>query len=165
MPSPANVRRSSRSSPATWLRSRTRCAIRTPRRSSSRSQGCRPTGRGRSTASGWAAGSAVPVHDPTRRGARAPKVRGELPSPANPPSGCRFRTRCTRAQEICAHEEPPLRPFGHLGHLAAFHFPLVEPLAVDQSGQAQTAGATPSPRCPDGRPERVDEPQRRGLLT
>ena len=73
---------------------------------------------------------AIPTPDPSKRGARAPKVRGELPSPANPPSGCRFRTRCARAQEVCAHEEPPLRPFGHLGHLAACHFPLVEPLAL-----------------------------------
>ncbi len=85
---------------------------------------------------------AVPIPDPAKRGTRVPKVRGELPSPANPPSGCRFRTRCSRAQEICAHEEPFLRPFGHLGHLAACHFPLVEPLAVGQGAGAEPAAAS-----------------------
>ena len=77
---------------------------------------------------------AIPTPDPSRRGTRTPKVRGELPSPSNPPSGCRFRTRCARAQEICAHEEPPLRAFGHEGHLAACHFPLVEPLPPSAAG-------------------------------
>jgi peptide/nickel transport system ATP-binding protein len=57
-----------------------------------------------------------------------PTVRGELPSAINPPSGCRFRTRCPRAQTLCADVEPPLRPFGPR-HLAACHFPLREPLA------------------------------------
>ncbi|MDA8356881.1 MAG: hypothetical protein M0Z95_11475, partial [Actinomycetota bacterium] len=71
---------------------------------------------------------------------RTAKVRGELPSPANPPSGCRFRTRCALAQEICAAEEPPLRPFGHLGHLAACHFPLTEPLPVPLTVDAQASG-------------------------
>ena len=57
-----------------------------------------------------------------------PAIRGELPSAINPPSGCRFRTRCPRAQALCADVEPPLRPFGP-HHLAACHFPLQEPLA------------------------------------
>jgi oligopeptide/dipeptide ABC transporter ATP-binding protein len=73
---------------------------------------------------------AVPVPDPDEaRRAAALTVRGELPSPADPPSGCRFRTRCPRAQEVCATEEPPLRPFGDR-HLAACHFPLRTPVAL-----------------------------------
>jgi peptide/nickel transport system ATP-binding protein len=70
----------------------------------------------------------VPVADPALAQAREEKgVAGELPSAINPPSGCRFRTRCPRAQDLCAQEEPPLRPFAANGHLAACHFPLREP--------------------------------------
>jgi len=70
----------------------------------------------------------VPVADPVVAQAREDKgVTGELPSAINPPSGCRFRTRCPRAQEICAEQEPPLRPFTEQGHQAACHFPLREP--------------------------------------
>jgi peptide/nickel transport system ATP-binding protein len=80
---------------------------------------------------------AIPVPDPVVAKANKHKiVRGELPSAMNPPSGCRFRTRCPRAQEICAEVEPPLRPFG-TGHLAACHFPLQEPL----EGAAAAAAA------------------------
>jgi peptide/nickel transport system ATP-binding protein len=71
---------------------------------------------------------AVPVADPAaehRKGAA--EVKGELPSAVDPPSGCRFRTRCPRAGEICAAAEPPLRPFGSAAHLAACHFPLQTP--------------------------------------
>ena len=67
----------------------------------------------------------IPVADPWAGKAKKDDgVRGELPSAVNPPSGCRFRTRCPFAQEICAAEEPPLRSFGADGHQAACHFPL-----------------------------------------
>jgi peptide/nickel transport system ATP-binding protein len=70
----------------------------------------------------------IPIADPRVAQAREEKgVRGELPSAIDPPSGCRFRTRCPYAQEICAEEEPPLRPFTAAGHLAACHFPLSDP--------------------------------------
>ena len=70
----------------------------------------------------------VPVADPALERAKEHQgVRGELPSAVAPPSGCRFRTRCPRAAELCAEQEPPLRPFTAGGHLAACHFPLREP--------------------------------------
>jgi peptide/nickel transport system ATP-binding protein len=69
----------------------------------------------------------IPVPDPTlERAKTGAAIKGELPSPVNPPSGCRFRTRCQFAQERCAAEEPPLRSFGP-GHVAACHFPLQTP--------------------------------------
>jgi peptide/nickel transport system ATP-binding protein len=68
----------------------------------------------------------IPVPDPAVKRADV-AIRGELPSPRNPPSGCRFRTRCPRAQDLCAQEEPLLRSFGP-AHVAACHFPLQEPV-------------------------------------
>jgi oligopeptide/dipeptide ABC transporter ATP-binding protein len=71
---------------------------------------------------------AIPVPDPVKERSRVEVgVVGELPSAANPPSGCRFRTRCPRARELCEHEEPALRPFSTPQHLAACHFPLRPP--------------------------------------
>jgi peptide/nickel transport system ATP-binding protein len=70
----------------------------------------------------------VPVADPVAERAKEHQgVVGELPSAIAPPSGCRFRTRCPRAQELCATIEPPLRPFTSAAHQAACHFPLREP--------------------------------------
>jgi peptide/nickel transport system ATP-binding protein len=72
----------------------------------------------------------APVADPTTELAKAKAgVKGELPSAIHPPSGCRFRTRCPLAEEICADVEPPLRPFAGRGHMAACHFPLQPALA------------------------------------
>jgi peptide/nickel transport system ATP-binding protein len=70
------------------------------------------------------------VADPRRERARThTPVAGELPSAFDPPSGCRFRTRCPFAQEVCAVEEPVMRTFDD-GHTAACHFPLREPVAA-----------------------------------
>ena len=67
--------------------------------------------------------SAVPVPDPSLRGRRTQIIlEGDVPSPANPPSGCRFRTRCWKAQEICAQEEPPLTVRPGSDHPSACHF-------------------------------------------
>ncbi len=73
---------------------------------------------------------AVPVPDPKEaRARRGQQVKGELPSPVHPPSGCRFRTRCSRAQDVCANVEPPFENFGGF-HQAACHFPLRTPVAL-----------------------------------
>ncbi|HEY1642073.1 MAG TPA: ABC transporter ATP-binding protein [Streptosporangiaceae bacterium] len=74
---------------------------------------------------------AVPVATAQAEQARGRAgVTGELPSAVRPPSGCRFRTRCPRAQDLCARQEPPLRSFTAAGQQAACHFPLREPEAA-----------------------------------
>ncbi|MFL6265887.1 MAG: ABC transporter ATP-binding protein [Actinomycetes bacterium] len=68
--------------------------------------------------------SAIPVPDPDLARQRERVILlGDVPSPIDPPSGCRFHPRCPKAQERCVHEEPPLEPKAS-GDLAACHFPL-----------------------------------------
>jgi oligopeptide transport system ATP-binding protein len=67
--------------------------------------------------------SAVPVPDPRLRGRREQIVlTGDLPSAADPPSGCRFRTRCWKAQDLCADQEPALEVRAGGDHPSACHF-------------------------------------------
>jgi oligopeptide/dipeptide ABC transporter ATP-binding protein len=67
--------------------------------------------------------SAIPIPDPNQNRARhRTVVSGEPPNPINPPSGCRFHTRCPRASEICRTSEPPLTEYAR-GHIAACHHP------------------------------------------
>ncbi|MEY9907166.1 oligopeptide/dipeptide ABC transporter ATP-binding protein, partial [Catenulispora sp. MAP12-49] len=78
--------------------------------------------------------SAVPIPDPDRKGGKAEgqkeriRLVGDVPSPINPPAGCRFNTRCWKAQEVCRTQEPPLLQIGSLSaagyaHQVACHFP------------------------------------------
>lgn len=86
--------------------------------------------------------AAVPIADPDAPAQDgAGRVRGELPSPLDPPSGCRFRTRCPLATELCATVEPTLEAVG-AGHDVACHFPL-QP-KTGEKGDAQTLEADPT---------------------
>jgi oligopeptide/dipeptide ABC transporter ATP-binding protein len=73
----------------------------------------------------------------------AATIKGEPPSPINPPSGCRFRTRCPRATDLCANEEPPPRELAP-GHVVACHFPLTVP-APARVGAVPAHGASAAP--------------------
>ncbi|HEV7707225.1 MAG TPA: oligopeptide/dipeptide ABC transporter ATP-binding protein, partial [Asanoa sp.] len=70
--------------------------------------------------------SAIPVPDPAGREERERiTLAGDVPSPSNPPTGCRFRTRCWKAQDVCATEAPALIDRIGIGHPSACHFPEV----------------------------------------
>jgi oligopeptide/dipeptide ABC transporter ATP-binding protein len=80
--------------------------------------------------------SAVLVPDPVRQRTRRRVVlRGDIPSPIDPPSGCVFHTRCPVAEERCVHEVPPLRDVSGAGHLAACHL-------IDADGAAPSIMAS-----------------------
>ncbi|MBS1838231.1 MAG: ATP-binding cassette domain-containing protein [Actinobacteria bacterium] len=72
--------------------------------------------------------AAIPLPDPRADPSSIRHLDGELPSPIDPPSGCRFRTRCPRAQDICASAEPQMQRVGD-DHYVACHFPLETPVA------------------------------------
>ncbi|WP_343241677.1 MULTISPECIES: dipeptide ABC transporter ATP-binding protein [unclassified Streptomyces] len=88
--------------------------------------------------------SAVPVPDPKRRTARQRiLLTGDVPSPINPPSGCRFHTRCWKATEVCSTQEPPLIALA-TGHEVACHHPENAPEKA-QEKNAQGKGAENGP--------------------
>ena len=89
--------------------------------------------------------SAVPIPDPDLSAKRERIVlEGDVPSPIDPPSGCRFHPRCRYASEICSQVEPPLTDYGN-GHLAACH----HPLNVDAETLARVTAAPETPEAAD----------------
>lgn len=88
--------------------------------------------------------STVPIADPRQRGAKTRiMLQGELPDPANPPTGCPFHTRCRYAQEVCATDRPALREV-EPGHWAACHFS--EQLELQGAAQLRESRTPPDPR-------------------
>jgi peptide/nickel transport system ATP-binding protein len=83
---------------------------------------------------------AIPVPDPAHRASAEGAIAGELPSPVDPPSGCRFRTRCPRADETCAVQAPPMRELAD-GHHVACHHPLWGPARAGKPTQTTSTVA------------------------
>jgi oligopeptide transport system ATP-binding protein len=96
--------------------------------------------------------SAVPIPDPRENAAREPLVlEGDVPSPVNPPSACRFHTRCPWASEVCSEVEPALLDYGS-GHLAACHHPR-------NVTREQASAAKVVPESPESAGEVPPEPE------
>jgi peptide/nickel transport system ATP-binding protein len=82
----------------------------------------------------------APVADPEAERAKVNEgIVGELPSAIHPPSGCRFRTRCPIAQDICSTVEPELKSYGQVSHLAACHFALQPPVEALPPAEQQVS--------------------------
>jgi oligopeptide/dipeptide ABC transporter ATP-binding protein len=106
--------------------------------------------------------AAIPIPDPNENRARERiVVGGEPPNPINPPSGCRFHTRCPRATDVCKTVEPPLAEYPG-GHVAACH----HPLSVDES-EIAAAGYSPLTPISAGRlmPNGKEAPVERGEMS
>jgi oligopeptide/dipeptide ABC transporter ATP-binding protein len=88
--------------------------------------------------------SAVPVADPSSGKRKRELLTGDVPSPANPPSACRFHTRCPKAQPLCSQDEPLLETKGGVG-IAACHYPLTDEEIATRLPLALTRGDHSSP--------------------
>jgi oligopeptide/dipeptide ABC transporter ATP-binding protein len=87
--------------------------------------------------------SAVPSADPEAAAARQRIIlTGDVPSPINPPSGCRFHPRCPKAQDLCSQQDPPLevKAGDPPGHQTACHFPVAQGETFARAGRASRTG-------------------------
>jgi peptide/nickel transport system ATP-binding protein len=102
--------------------------------------------------------SAVPIPDPKRRSAKSERIllKGDVPSPIAPPSGCRFHTRCWKATEVCKTQEPPLAAL-KTGHQVACHHPENAPDQVP--GETVTDRAREAIEIVEVRKAAADEPE------
>jgi peptide/nickel transport system ATP-binding protein/oligopeptide transport system ATP-binding protein len=96
--------------------------------------------------------SAIPVPDPEGRDERERiTLTGDVPNPSDPPSGCRFRTRCWKAQDICGREVPELIDRLGIGHPSACHFPELDPPPPGSGDtSSESGGPVPTARSDSG---------------